>query len=53
MVGGLCIVLLIIASGVHLVTTIQGGNFGGVVGYDVAAVHRDDLEFYLGDNANA
>ena len=27
--------------------------FGGVIGCDVAAVHRDDLEFYLGDNANA
>ena len=28
-------------------------NFGGVVGCDVAAVHRDDLEIYLGDKANA
>jgi hypothetical protein len=25
----------------------------GVVGVDVVCVHRDDLELYLGDNANA
>ena len=28
-------------------------NFGGVVGCDVVVVHRDDLEIYLGDKANA
>jgi hypothetical protein len=25
----------------------------GVTGVNVVVVHRDDLEFYLGDNANA
>jgi len=28
-------------------------NFHGLSGCDVVSCHRDDLSFYLGDNANA
>lgn len=28
-------------------------NFHGLVGCDCVVVHCEDLEFYLGDNANA
>ena len=60
-IGGLSIVLSTIPSGEFFsyhdtkydANRAAMNNFHGLSGSDVVSCHRDDLSFYLGDNANA